>query len=55
MRDDGGTIRIKMGADETGSGFVFLDDQTNPAIHGLAKKDGGRITVTDKTGKKHQY
>lgn len=55
LRDSGGTIRVKVGADLGGSGFVFLDDQTNPVIHGLAKKEGGKITVTDKDGNKHEY
>lgn len=55
LRDAAGTIRVKIGGDETGSGFVFLDDQTNPAIHGLATKEGGKITVTDKAGKKREY
>lgn len=55
MRDASGTIRVKIGGDENGTGFVFLDGQTNAAIHGQAGKEGGKITVTDKSGKKHEY
>jgi hypothetical protein len=55
MRDGSGTIRVKIGGDADGSGFVFLDDRTNPVIHGLARKDGGKITVTDNTGKAREY
>ena len=50
-----GTIRVKLGAGKDGSGFVFLDDETNPVIHGLAKKEGGKLTITDATGKKREY
>ncbi len=55
LRDAKGTIRVKMGADETGSGFVFLDDKTNPGIHGLANESGVKITLTDHDGKKREY
>jgi hypothetical protein len=55
MRDSGGTIRVKAGASETGSGLVLLDGATNPAIHALAGKDGGTLTLMDKTGKKRSY
>lgn len=55
MRDGSGTIRVKMGGDENGSGFVFLDDQTNPVIHGQAHKEGGKLTLMDHDGKKREY
>ena len=55
MRDKSGTIRVKLGASESGSGLVLLDQQTNPAIHALAKENGASLTVTDKSGKKKEY
>lgn len=55
LRDGKGTIRVKMGGDDNGSGFVFLDGDTNPVIHGLARQDGGKLTLTDNDGKKREY
>lgn len=55
MRDSEGTIRIKLGTSETGSGFVLLDAATNPLIHAVADKDGGKFTLMDKNGKKREY
>lgn len=55
MRDGGGTIRVKVGAGDNGSGFVFLDDQTNPVIHGQANKEGGKLTLSNNAGKKREY
>ena len=52
MMDNTGTIRIKLGASQEGSGFVLLDDQTNPGIHALAQKKGTSFTLIDKDGKK---
>src|SRR5262245_42978589 len=46
LRDSAGTIRVKVGAGSDGSGFVFLDQDTNPVIHGTAGKGGGKLTVT---------
>ena len=55
MRDKSGAIRVKLGASESGSGLVLLDQQTNPAIHALAKENAASLTVTDKSGKKKEY
>ncbi len=55
MRDSDGTIRVKLGASETGSGLVLLDGATNPGVHALAGKDGGTLTLMDKAGKKRSY
>jgi hypothetical protein len=55
LRDENGTIRVKMGAGEGGSGLLLLDHDTNPGIHALAKKSGATLTVTDKDGKKKTY
>jgi hypothetical protein len=55
MQDKTGTIRVKLAANEAGSGLVLLDQNTNPAIHALAKENGAFLTVTDKTGRKKEY
>ena len=55
MKDKAGTIRVKLGASESGSGLVLLDQHTNPGIHALAKENGASFTVTDKSGKKKEY
>ena len=52
MMDKTGTIRVKLGANSDGSGLVLLDDATEPAIHALAKKRAGKITITDNTGER---
>ena len=54
LSDQNGTIRVKLGADEKGSGLLLLDSETNPGIHALAKK-GASFTVTDKDGKEKTY
>lgn len=54
LRDQSGTIRVKIGADEKGSGLLLLDSETNPGVHALAKK-GATFTVTDEDGKKKSY
>jgi hypothetical protein len=42
-----GTIRVKLGASEEGSGLLLIDDRTEPAVHMLAKPDGTRITLAE--------
>lgn len=54
LRDQNGTIRVKLGADDKGSGLLLLDSETNPGIHALAK-NGASFTITDKDGKKKSY
>jgi hypothetical protein len=54
MMDRTGTIRVKVAAGEDGSGLVLLDGSTEPAIHALAKKDGGKLTLRDRNGKKKE-
>jgi len=55
MRDAQGTIRIKMGAGENGSGLVLLDGDTNPGVHVLAKKSGSTITLLGPDGRKKEF
>ena len=52
MRDGKGTIRVKLGAGEDGSGMVLLDQNTNPGVHMLSGTSGIKIVITDKDGKR---
>lgn len=52
LMDENGSIRVKLGASEDGSGLVLLDNETNPGIHALAKKQGITLTLSDGDGKK---
>jgi hypothetical protein len=45
LRDENGTIRAKLGADETGSGLLLIDDRTEPGVHILAKRTGTSVTL----------
>ena len=54
MMDERGTIRVKVGASKDGSGLVLLNDSTEPGVHALAKKDGGKLTLQDDKGKKRE-
>jgi hypothetical protein len=38
LLDERGTIRVKLGADEKGSGLVLLDEQTEPGVHIVARR-----------------
>jgi hypothetical protein len=40
LLDAKGTIRVKLGAGEDGSGLVLLDEATEPAIHLIARRAG---------------
>ncbi len=40
LMDRNGTIRVKLGADEGGSGLVLLDEATEPAVHIVARRVG---------------
>lgn len=55
LKDRKGTIRLKMGANEDGSGIVLLDSNTEPGIHALAKKSGSSLTITGKDKKKKEF
>ena len=52
--DKTGTIRVKLGADENGSALVLLNNSTEVGLHALAKKDGTRLVLVDKDGKKRE-
>jgi hypothetical protein len=40
LLDQKGTIRVKLGAGETGSGLVLIDEATEPGIHLVARRTG---------------
>jgi hypothetical protein len=45
LTDANGTIRVKIGAAEDGSGLVLLDGSTEPGVHMLAKRTGTSLTL----------
>ena len=51
MTDRSGTIRVKLGADQGGSGLLLLDEATEPGVHILARRTGteARGTTTSLT------
>ena len=55
MLDNAGTIRVKIGAGQDGSGLVLLDNNTEPGIQVLAKKSGASISIIGKDGKKKEF
>jgi len=50
LRDEEGTIRVKLGASQDGSGLLLLNDLTEPGIHLLADRDSTRITLSEQSG-----
>lgn len=53
--DQNQAIRVKVGADERGSGLVLLDQNTEPGLQVLTKETGNKLTLFDKNGKKREY
>jgi hypothetical protein len=51
LLDDRGTIRVKLGANEEGSGLLLANDATEPGIHLLAKASGSSMKVANKDGR----
>jgi hypothetical protein len=52
MMDQQGTIRVKLGASENGSGLVLLNDLTEPGVHILAQQGDTSLTITNQSGAK---
>jgi len=52
MMDQQGTIRVKLGASEDGSGLVLLNDLTEPGVHILAQQGDTSLTITNQSGAK---
>jgi hypothetical protein len=55
LLDAKGTIRVKVGASDDGSGIVLLDDATEPGVHILAKPTGPSITLKAKDGRERRF
>ena len=51
LLDQNGTIRVKLGAGEDGSGLMLADEATEPAIHIIARRTSTseRLTTTSIT------
>ena len=50
LRDQDGRIRVKLGADRTGSGLLLLDENTEPGIHAVTGADGTALSVRGTDG-----
>lgn len=48
MRDSAGTIRVKLGADDNGSGLLLIDETTEPGVQIIARRSAtsARPTTT---------
>ena len=46
--DAKGTIRVKVGAAENGSGIVLLNDETEPGVQILSKNTGTSVALSEK-------
>ena len=47
LRDEKGTVRVKMGASEEGSGLLLINHLTEPGVHILADQNGTSLTLTE--------
>jgi hypothetical protein len=45
LRDSSGTIRVKLGASDDGSGLLLANEATEPGVHILAKRNATSLTV----------
>jgi hypothetical protein len=46
MADRNGTIRVKLGAGDDGSGLLLADELTEPAVHLVARRTGTQVRPT---------
>jgi len=51
LKDSGGTIRVKIGANDMGSGLVLLDGRTEPGIQITADASGSSMKLTNRDGR----
>jgi hypothetical protein len=51
LLDRGGTIRVKLGAGEDGSGLLLANDATEPGVHLLAGAGGSSVKLANKDGR----
>src|SRR5688572_22293298 len=54
IKDEEGTIRVKLAGSKEGSGLVLLNEKTEPGFHVLTKAAGTSVTISDKLGKKKE-
>jgi hypothetical protein len=45
LRDPNGVIRVKLGADEAGSGLLLANERTEPGVHILATRSRTSLTL----------
>ena len=45
LRDAKGTIRVKLGASEAGSGLLLANERTEPGVHILARRAQTSVTL----------
>jgi hypothetical protein len=51
MTDPNGRIRVKLGADQDGSGLLLANDSQQPGLHLLAKGTGSSLRLLNKDGR----
>ena len=51
LKDSRGTIRVKIGANDMGSGLVLLDGRTEPGIQITADASGSSMKLTNRDGR----
>ena len=51
LLDGPGTIRVKLGAGEDGSGLLLNNDETEPGVHLLAGTGGSSVKLANKDGR----
>jgi hypothetical protein len=54
LRDESGTIRVKMSANRSGSGLLLLDASTEPGVQLDAAEAGSRIRLTNRDGRNRE-
>jgi len=52
--DEDQTIRVKLAGSKEGSGLVLFNNETNPGVHMLAKRDQTSFTIVDQSGKRKE-
>ena len=51
LTDPSGRIRVKLGADQDGSGLLLADDSQQPGVHMLAGSAGSFLKLINKEGR----
>jgi hypothetical protein len=54
LRDESGTIRVKMSASRNGSGLLLLDAATEPGVQIDAGSAGSRVRLTNRDGRSRE-